>query len=195
MAIDFDAPYLEPDPWGYLYRWYEQRRRHLIAAILPQHELGHVLEIGCSTGLMAQILAHRAQYWLGLDISEKAIALAQKNLANHANVDLLRADITQHWPNRNFDTYLICDVGYYLSVQQLERLAKQIELSAQATTVMLLAHWRHAFEQAKTSTQHVHHIMGGCSGLQILASYSDEDLLLEVWSGNGLSVARMEGFL
>ena len=195
MAIDFDAPYLEPDPWGYLQRWYEQRRRHLIVAMLPQHALGHVLEIGCSTGLMAQLLAPRAQHWLGVDISEKAIALAQQNLSAHAHVDLLQADITLHWPSGSFDTYLICDVGYYLPAQALEHIAKHIARNAQANTVMLLAHWRHPFAQAQTPTQQVHRIMGSANGLQSLASYADEDLLIEVWTGNGHSVARTEGFI
>lgn len=195
MAIDFDAPYLDPDPWGYLQRWYEERRRHLVVAMLPHQALGHVLEIGCSTGLMAQLLAPRARHWLGVDISEKAIALAQQNLAAHTHVDLMQADITLHWPSSSFDTYLLCDVGYYWSVQALEQIAKHIACNAQANTVMLLAHWRHPFEQAQTSTQQVHRIMGRASGLQSLASYTDEDLLIDVWSGNGHSVARTEGFI
>lgn len=195
MAIDFEAPYLDPDPWGYLQRWYEQRRRHLIAAILPQQALGDVLEIGCSTGLMAQLLAPRAQRWLGVDISEKAIALAQQNLAAYAHVDLLQADITQHWPSGSFDTYLMCDVGYYLPTTALHDIAKHIASNVQANTIMLLAHWRHAFAQVQTPTQDVHRIMGSASGLQTLARYADEDLLIELWSGNGHSVARTEGFL
>ena len=195
MAIDFDAPHFDADPWGYLERWYEQRRRQLIAAMLPQQALGRVLEIGCSTGLVAQLLAQRAQHWLGVDISEKAIALAREHLANHAHVDLQQVDITQHWPSGSFDTYLICDVCYYMPAQALEHIAQQIARSAQASTVMLLAHWRHPFEEAQTPTQQVHRIFADASGLQALASYADEDLLVDVWSGNGCSVARAEGLI
>ena len=42
----------EPDPWGLRERWYEQRKRDLLLAALPDERLGAVLEIGCSTGLI-----------------------------------------------------------------------------------------------------------------------------------------------
>ena len=59
MTLDFDAPHAESDPWGYERHWYEKRRRALIAAMLPDAALGQVLEIGCSTGLITQLLAAR----------------------------------------------------------------------------------------------------------------------------------------
>ena len=195
MPADFDAPYLEADPWGYESRWYEQRRRQLIACVLPQHALGRVLEIGCATGLIAQQLADRAASWLGLDISSKAVALASQALQSYRHVRLQQADITQHWPSGSFDTYLICDMGYYLPQQALENMAQHIAQSAHTSTVLVAAHWRHPFDQVITPTQQVHQILDRCSGLCPLARYIDEDLLLEVWTGNGQSIARTEGFL
>ncbi|WP_284336596.1 class I SAM-dependent methyltransferase [Comamonas sp. NoAH] len=195
MQIDFDAPYLETDPWGYRNRWYEQRRRNLIAAVLPQYDLGSVLEVGCANGLIAQQLADRAKDWLGVDVSSKAVELANQTLAGNPHIKVRQANIAQHWPSGKFDTYLICDVGYYLSPQALEFMAHNIASSAHSSTVMLAAHWRHPFDQVVTPTQQVHQILGHASCLQPLARYTDEDLLLEVWTGNGQSIARTEGFI
>lgn len=195
MAIDFDAPYRDADPWGYQGRWYEQRRRQLIASVLPQRALGSVLEMGCANALIAQQLADRAQYWLGVDISVKAIEIASQTLAPYPHVHLMQADITQCWPRGSFDTYLMCDMGYYLPPAALGVIARHIAYSARPSTVLLAAHWRHPFDQVTTPTEQVHRILSSFSGLTSLARYTDEDLLIDVWTGSGSSVARTEGFL
>ncbi len=205
MTLDFDAPHTEPDPWGYERHWYEQRRRQLIAAMLPQHSLGQVLEIGCSTGLITQLLAPRADQLLAIDISPAAIALARQRLQGVANVRLEQGDITQQWPAQHFDHILLCDVGYYLHAAQLQDLAANIvrqlgnhpaapQLAA-PECVLLLAHWRHRFEQVVTPTEDVHRLLVQATGWQVQARYQDEDLLIDVLSRNGASVARQEGLV
>jgi len=193
MTLDFDAPHAESDPWGYERHWYEKRRRALIAAMLPDAALGQVLEIGCSTGLITQLLAARAEQVLAVDISAKAIELARQNLRGVANVQLLHGDITQSWPPQRFDHILLCDVAYYLAEAQLRELAVNIRQQAPGDCVVLLAHWRHGFEQVITPTETAHALFAQASGLQRLAHYDDEDLLIDVWSRSPVSVARKEG--
>lgn len=205
MTLDFDAPHEEPDPWGYETHWYERRRRQLIAAMLPHETLGQVLEIGCSTGLITQLLAPRAEQVLAIDISAKAIALARQNLQGAANVTLQQADITQHWPPQRFDHILLCDVAYYLQPDQLRALGANIagevgqhpaapEL-ATPECVLLLAHWRHRFAQVVTPAEEAHRLLRQATGWKVQASYADEDLLVDVLSHGGASVAREEGLV
>ena len=193
MRIDFDAPHQEADPWGYERHWYEKRRRALIAAMLPCDQLGRVLEIGCSTGLITQLLAARAEQVLAVDISAKAIELAREKLRGVANVQLQHADITQQWPGPAFDQVLLCDVAYYLEAAQLRQLARNIRAHAPAHGVVLLAHWRHGFAQVVTPTEAAHQLFGAELGWHALARYADEDLWIDVWSRAAASVACQEG--
>lgn len=195
MAIDFDAPHEEPDPWGYATHWYEKRRRALIAALLPHEELGRVLEIGCSTGMITQLLAARASHVLAVDVSAKAIELARHRLQGLENVEIVHADITQDWPAQSFDHILLCDVAYYLNEAQISQLARNIRIQASAECVLLLAHWRHAFAQVITPAETAHVLISEVTGFHGQAGYQDDDLLIDVLSASSISVARKEGLL
>lgn len=193
MKIDFDAPHLEPDPWGYQKHWYEERRRRLIAAMLPQERLGRVLEIGCSSGLITQLLAARADQVLAVDVSAKAVALARARLQGLAQVQVLQADITQDWPGQGFDHILLCDVAYYLHEAQIRQLAEHVRRQTAPECVLLLAHWRHGFAQVVTPAQTAHALLLELTGWHRLAHYADEDLLIDVLGRSAASVAQREG--
>lgn len=195
MAIDFDAPHEEPDPWGYETHWYEKRRRALIAALLPGEKLGRVLEIGCSTGLITQMLAARARHVLAIDVSPKAVSLARERLQGLDHVEIVQADITQDWPARSFDQILLCDVAYYLDAGQLGQLARNIRIQASADCVLLLAHWRHPFAQVITPAPAAHDLLAEVTGFARLAGYQDHDLSIDVLSASSVSVAQKDGLL
>ncbi|MNR29008.1 hypothetical protein D3C85_1463650 [compost metagenome] len=110
-------------------------------------------------------------------------------------MQLLQGDITRDWPRQGFDHILLCDVAYYLAEAQLRQLAVNIQQQAQRDCVVLLAHWRHGFAQVLTPTETAHRLFEQASGLQRLAHYEDEDLLIDVWSRGRASVARKEGLL
>ena len=49
----FDAVHgRDEDPWGYAGTWYEQRKRALTLAALPEQSYEAGLEIGCSIGTL-----------------------------------------------------------------------------------------------------------------------------------------------
>lgn len=193
MKPDFDAPHLDPDPWGYQKSWYEKRRRHLIAAMLPSEKLGRVLEIGCSTGLITQLLASRASEVLAIDVSAKAVELARARLQGLRQVEVVHGDITRDWPDGGFDHILLCDVAYYLQEAQLRQLAAHVRAQPAPGCVLLLAHWRHGFKQVVTPTPAAHDLLAQETGWQRLAHYEDDDLLVDVLGASGASVARREG--
>lgn len=193
MKLDFDAPHREPDPWGYEKHWYERRRRQLIAAMLPHHDLGRVLEIGCSSGLITQQLAPRARQLLAVDVSAKAVELARARLRGLEQVQVRQADITQDWPEQEFDHILLCDVAYYLQAAQLRQLAENIRRQTAPGCVLLLAHWRHGFEQVVTPAQTAHDLLRQGTRWHGLAHYADEDLLVDLLGAQRDSVARKDG--
>lgn len=195
MKIDFDAPHLEADPWGYASLWYEQRRRQLIGALLPKQHLGQVAELGCSTGLITHMLAPRASQVWAIDISEKAVALARNHLRQHHNVQLVHGHVLQHWPEPPLDTVLFCDVGYYWSAPDLAALGVRLDASLSDDGFVLLAHWRHHFDAVVTPTMQVHELVQAHSGLHVQLRYEDKDWLVHGLSRSSQSVAEWEGLV
>ncbi|MBQ0131247.1 MAG: methyltransferase domain-containing protein [Comamonas sp.] len=193
MNIDFEAPHLEADPWGYEQLWYERRRRQLIAALLPQPDLGHVLEIGCSIGLISALLAPRAQRLDAVDMSHTAVQLAQQRLRSFAHAQVHHGNVLDLWPSQRLDTVLLCDVGYYWQRADLQTLGKRLQAQLSDNGFVLLAHWRHPFEAVVTPTQQVHDTVIAHSQLQVQLHYADADWLVHGLSRHGRSVAQQEG--
>jgi ubiquinone/menaquinone biosynthesis C-methylase UbiE len=71
---------------------------------LPEH-LGAALEIGCGTGVFSRLLANRADYVLGVDLSPQMVRLAkQRSAQKYPNLDFEVADVL-NWafPPARFD--------------------------------------------------------------------------------------------
>ncbi len=69
------------DPWGVDHRFYEQRKRALVAAMLPRASFRRGVELGCSTGALAEDLARRCVELVAIDASATAVAAARDRLA------------------------------------------------------------------------------------------------------------------
>ena len=80
----------EADPWGAESRWYEQRKRDLVLAMLPRPDFDRALEIGCSTGALAEALASRSKHVLAVDRSSAALAAARRRFEDREHVAVAR---------------------------------------------------------------------------------------------------------
>ncbi len=72
-ALD-DLHRREPEPWHVDDRWFEQRKRDLLLALLPRRRYRRAWEAGCSTGALAVRLADRVDRVVGTDSSPTAAA-------------------------------------------------------------------------------------------------------------------------
>ena len=192
----FDALYLHSaDPWGFRSRWYEQRKRALALAALPQRRYGSAIEAGCANGELAAALAERCSGLLACDFHEKALDLAARRLAEHGHVRVERRRLPQEWPQQRFDLAVVSELGYYLTPSELERLAEAIAVSLGASGTLLACHWRHAIDDAFLDGDRVHRILQRHTGLKRLASHVEHDFRIEVWSADGRTVAQREGLV
>lgn len=87
--------------WVHQYDTNVNPLRDLNAQVLRQQPFDltgkRILEIGCGTGGNTIWLAHRAQWVVGMDMSEGMLRKARRHLET-ADVSVLQADITQPWP-------------------------------------------------------------------------------------------------
>jgi SAM-dependent methyltransferase len=191
----FDELYARhEDPWGYTSRWYEQRKRALTLASLPEQRYGSVLEIGASIGVLAEALASRADRLLAIDVSAAAVERAALRLAPLEHVRVEHHDITRGMPSGPFDLVVLSEVGYYLGRDALAAVLRSIRESLSPAGELVTVHWRHPIEGLDLDGDAVQAAVGEL-GLRRLARHEEEDVLLEVHARDGRSVARRTGLV
>lgn len=182
------------DPWGYTSRWYEERKRALTLASLPERRYGSVLEIGSSIGVLAEALAERADRLLAIDVSAAAVERASRRLAPLAHVRVEHHDITRGVPEGPFDLIVLSEVGYYLGSGTLSATLQGVRDSLSPSGELVTVHWRHAIAGLELDGDAVQRAVGEL-GLHRLARHEEEDLLLDVHSRDERSVARRTGLV
>lgn len=190
----FDARHrVRDDPWGAASRWYEIRKRRILLASLPNEQLGHVLEIGCSVGITTQDLAPRAESVLALDVSGEAVERARARLVGLDNVRVEQTDVNRGLPGGSYDVVVLSEVGYYLSPNELDRLLDDIEASLVSGGTLVACHWRHDEGDFLQSGDAVHEAIAGRTGLGRIAHHEELDFVLDVVSLDPRSVAERTG--
>src|SRR5258707_6243293 len=114
-AGDFNLYYAAPDPWHISHARFRDNvlRRCLKPFILVKS----VLDLGCGEGHLTQTIFSKAQFVVGIDISDVAIARAKSlNLLNarFESTDFLEVSF------EDYDVIAALECVYYLSFQERE---------------------------------------------------------------------------
>ncbi|GAA0994673.1 PIG-L family deacetylase [Subtercola frigoramans] len=193
-AAYFDETYdLHPDPWGFTDRWYEERKRAVTVASLPQPRYGYGLEIGCSIGVLTQELAARCDRLLGVDISEAAVARACERLVETPNVEVQVMDVGKEFPSGSFDLVVLSEVGYYFSPDRLDGVLHDIEVSLTPEGTLVACHWRYPVGDYLQSGDEVHRRIAANRSWHSVSRHEEKDFVLEVFTLDGRSVAEQTG--
>ncbi len=188
----FDTLYSHSDdPWGLQDRWYEQRKRELVLAVLPRARFRRALEPGCASGLLTARLAQRCDDVLACDVADRAVAMARDRLAGTPNVCVEQRRIPQEWPGGLFDLIVLSEIGYYCT--DLSALSTRVRTALAPDGAVVACHWRHDAPDHPHAAAEVHRALG--EGLGNIASHVEPDFLLDVWTRSGESVARADGIL
>jgi LmbE family N-acetylglucosaminyl deacetylase len=182
------------DPWGFESRWYEERKRDILLASLPDRSYGQVLEVGSSTGVLSQALAGRASDRLvGVDVSEVAVERARRRNADLPHASFERMPVPADWPSGAFDLVVVSEVGYYLDPPDLTGLIERILGSLNPQGAVVLCHWRHPVAGRVIDGDGVHEVFAARQEFTRLARHLEEDFVLDVLvRAPGESVARRE---
>jgi SAM-dependent methyltransferase len=195
----FDDMYrADDDPWGYRHRWYERRKQQLTLAVLPRERYRRVFEPACSNGELTALLATRCDTLIASDLSGRAVHLAQQRCATLPNVQVEQRVLPHEWPDirmpdQQFDLVVLGELLYYLDPDETARLVERTCASLSADGALLACHWRYAFAGRRQSASAAHAAFDTCAALTRLVHHEESDLLLDVWSIDGRSVAQQEG--
>jgi SAM-dependent methyltransferase len=183
------------DPWGFESRWYEERKRAILLASLPDREYREVLEVGTSTGVLSRELAARASArFVGVDVSEVALARAAERNSDLPHAAFDRMTVPADWPDGTFDLVVVSEVGYYLDPAPLTALFDRIAATLAPAGALVLCHWRHTIVDRALTGDDVHAVLERRPEFVRLARHLEEDFVLDVVvRPPAVSVAAREG--
>jgi SAM-dependent methyltransferase len=194
-SAHFDALFsADDDPWRYRSRWYEERKRALTLACLPERRWRHGFEPACANGELSALLATRCERLLVCDGAATAVALSRARLAGQAHVEVRHASVPQQWPAEPFDLIVLSEFVYYLEPDAVDALAARALKSLHAGGAVIACHWRRPIDDGFFSGDAVHTRLDAALALPQIGQYIDDDLRINVWSADARSVAQREGF-
>lgn len=196
----FDQLYTNnPDPWHYQTRWYEQRKRAISLAVLPNPHYAIAIELGCSNGVFSESLAKRCDSLLCLDGNDKAVSLAKQRLNNLPHVTVQQAMIPQDLPQQSFDLIVIGEILYYLTESEIQAVITWVKRQLSENGTLLCCHWRYPIDGFEQNGVTVHQLLPAKfnknSGFFSQVALDDADFLLNIWQKNPKSVAQQEGLI
>ncbi len=138
----FDRLYASnPDPWGFETSEYEQAKYADTLAQLDGRHFRSGLELGCSIGVLSRLLGPRCDRLLGLDAAEAALEQARRRCRDLGHVGFRRALLPADWPDGAFDLILISEMLYFLSPDDVGRLARLCSEAILPGGTVLLVNW------------------------------------------------------
>jgi trans-aconitate methyltransferase len=138
----FDAIYTsDPDPWRFATSPYERSKYAATIAALPQPRYVHAFEVGCSIGVLTAELAPRCDALLAVDAAAAPLNVAKRRCAQYAHVRFEQMFVPNQWPEQAFDLVLLSEVVYYLSAEDVRRLAAKVVAATTPEADIVLVHW------------------------------------------------------
>jgi cyclopropane fatty-acyl-phospholipid synthase-like methyltransferase len=138
----FDGLYsANPDPWNFSASPYERAKYTLTLNAMPKPRSRSALEVGCSIGVLTRLLASRCDSLLAIDAAQTPLAEARRRCAGLSGVRFEQLFVPEQWPEGMFDLILLSEVVYYLSREDVGRLAARVTRSLAPDGSVILVHW------------------------------------------------------
>jgi SAM-dependent methyltransferase len=170
----------EDDPWGLEGSWYEDRKRALVLAALPDPRYRRALEPGCAGGALSALLAPRCAELHCLDVADAALARARTRLAGHRHVHVTRGGVPDDLPPGRFDLVVVSEIAYYLGAPDRARCWRTLVDVLEPGGTLLAVHWIREAPEYPVTGDAVHDELAGVAGLERLAEHREADFRLDV---------------
>src|SRR5271169_2781082 len=123
----FEALYTaDPDPWNFADSPYEQAKYSLTLNAMPKPRFRSALEVGCSIGVLTRPLASRCDAIVAIDAARAPLVEARRRCADLPGVRFEQMFVPEQWPEGVFELILLSEVVYYLSPEDVGRLAARV---------------------------------------------------------------------
>ena len=138
----FDALYTaDPDPWNFAASPYERGKYTLTLNAMPKPRYRSALEVGCSIGVLTQSLAARCDAVVAVDAAQTPLVEARRRCADLPGVRFEQMFVPEQWPDGVFELIVLSEIIYYLSREDVARLAARVTRSLPREGSVILVHW------------------------------------------------------
>jgi cyclopropane fatty-acyl-phospholipid synthase-like methyltransferase len=138
----FDALYTaDPDPWKFAASPYERGKYEITLDAMPKPRYRSALEVGCSIGVLTRSLASRCDTLIAIDAAQTPLLEARRRCADLPGVRFEHMFVPDQWPDGVFELILLSEVVYYLSRDDVGRLAAKVTNSLAQGGSVILVHW------------------------------------------------------
>ncbi|MGJ5203708.1 class I SAM-dependent methyltransferase [Bradyrhizobium sp. HKCCYLR20261] len=136
----FEAKYkADIDPWRFRSSRYEQDKYQATIASLTRAPYAQALEVGCSIGVLTQLLSAHCAQLLAIDASATALEVARS--VSGSNVSFRVATIPADFPKGPFDLIVLSEVLYYFAKPDLQRVTQECIAEIAPGGEIVLCHW------------------------------------------------------
>lgn len=171
------------DPWDFEGSEYERDKYAVTIKALSKERFQNAFEIGCSIGVLTQMLAPRCDKLLSVDAAEAPLSKARNRLSGVENVQISKMSVPQEFPDEQFDLIVLSEVGYYFSMPDLIGLRDKILGHLQTGGQLLMVHWTPHVHDYPLTGDEVHETFCEISGpdkpLKLLHNLRHETYRLE----------------
>ncbi|QRR01463.1 SAM-dependent methyltransferase [Dyadobacter sandarakinus] len=129
------------DPWNFESSEYELNKYAVTISSLIKERYGRAFEIGCSIGVLTQMLAVRCNTLLSVDVAEAPLVKARSRLSEFPHVEIQKMTVPAQFPEQSFDLIVMSEVGYYFTMPDLLQLQQRILDHLEEGGQLLLVHW------------------------------------------------------
>jgi predicted TPR repeat methyltransferase len=156
----FEGLYAESeDPWNFEASEYERDKYARTLGALGDRTFRRALEAGASIGVFTQMLADRCEELLAVDVSERAVAVAQRRLSGRGNVRVERRTLPEQMPSGPFDLIVASEVLYYFPAEEMLTVLRGFERELARGGILLAVHWRRKTETYPLQGDEVHELL------------------------------------
>lgn len=164
------------DPWGLESSPYERQKLARVLECLPARPVSFAVELGCAIGVGTLALAQRCRRVLAVDASENALSIARQRCRAQDYVTFLKAFLPVDYPvaeASGCDLVLISEILYFLTAEDIQRLAVMVAESLVPAGHILLVNWTGETDTPCTGDEAAEHFMQTCLGADWQADLSE----------------------
>jgi predicted TPR repeat methyltransferase len=178
----FEGLYAESnDPWNFEASEYEQNKYARTLAVLGERTFRRALEAGASIGVFTEMLADRCEELLAVDVSERAVAAAQRRLSGRGHVRIERRTLPEEMPAGPFDLIVASEVLYYFPREEMLMVLRGFERELARGGMLLAVHWRRATKTYPLQGDEVHALLVQHTRLQNKGTIIESDYRLDLF--------------
>ena len=138
----FDEVYgANTDPWNFETSDYEKAKYAVTIDALIKPYYQNVFEIGCSIGVLSEMLVKRCAKLLAVDAAAAPLVQARQRLKKYPDVQIEKMTVPGDFGEEMYDLILISEVAYYLNDAGLETLRKKTMKQLSKGGHLLMVHW------------------------------------------------------